>query len=272
MIQNLIASLRTKRKDNQMRTFKTLEELIEFASDQENSETLANGEIALKDWCEDFKALRKYLKEYGQTTSSKEAWESQKEELTQRVAELTEQLDSAHDELAGLKEITSGDDKEMLQRLNASIIALKTKNMLLEKRVAVIPDLQRKIDEWNSSRIVEEAKRAAAHYKVPQNIIDDPDFETIVTSDLTIDDAGNVFVKGDYLQSAYDYIATKQTDRPHWKPIPHGDSGDNGRVSDELAAIASLYAQGGSSGKRTQPISRDDRLSDELAAIAALFG
>jgi len=83
---------------------------------------------------------------------------------------------------------------------------------------------------------------------------------------------GNVFVKGDYLQSAYDYIAAKQRSRPHWMPSPNGDSGDNGKVSDELAAIASLFSSGGSSGKHTRPVSGGARVSDEMAAIAALFG
>ena len=171
-----------------MRTFRTLEELIEFVCDQENIETLDNGEVTVKDWSEDFKALQRYWKEYGQTTSDKKAWDIQKEELAQKVAELTEKLDSAHDELARLKEINCGDGKEMLQRLNADIAAIKAKNGLLEKQVATIPDLKKKVDEWNSSRIVAVAKKAAAHYKVPQNIIDDPDFEKVVVYDLTIDD------------------------------------------------------------------------------------
>jgi len=185
--------------------------------------------------------------------------------MTQRVAELTVQLDSAHDELARLKEIHSGDGTEMLQRLNAEIIALKAKNVLLEKQVATIPDLKRQIDAWNSSRIVEAAKQAAACLQVPQNIIDDPDFEMIVVGDLTIDEIGNVFVKGD-CSSVHDYIAAKQKDRPHWQPIPNGDS----QVHDEQTAIASLFSPGGSSGKRFQPIGHA-MLSDEQAAIAALF-
>ena len=141
-----------------MRTFRTLEELIEFVSKSENIDTLDNGEVTIKDWNEDAKVLKQYWKNYGQATSDKKAWESQKAEMTQRVAELTVQLDSAHDELARLKEIHSGNGTEMLQRLNAEIIALKAKNVLLEKQVAVIPDLKRQIDKWNSSRIVEAAR------------------------------------------------------------------------------------------------------------------
>ena len=255
-----------------MRTFKTLEELIEFVSDQENIETLDNGEITLKDWNKDFAALKKYLKEYGQATSDKKAWESQKEEFSQRVAELAEQLDSARDELAGLQAINSGDDKEMLQRLNADIVAIKAQNRLLETQVATIPDLKSKVEEWNFARIADAAKKAAANLRVPQNIIDDPDFAKVTVADLDIDDSGNVFVKGNYLQSVHDYIAAKQKCRPHWMPTPNGHSGENGNVSDELAAIASLFSQGRSSGKHTRPISGGARVSDEVAAIAALFG
>ena len=255
-----------------MRTFKTLEELIEFVSDQENIETLDNGEITLKDWSDDFRALQKYWKDYGQATSDKKAWESQKEELTKRVAELTEQLDSAHDELVGLQAINSGDDKEMLRRLNADIVVVKAKNLLLEKQVATIPDLKRKVDEWNSSRIADAAKKAATNLGVPQNIIDDPYFAKVVVSDLDIDDMGNVFVKGDYPQSVYDYIAAMQKDRIHWMPVSQGDSGDNEKVFDQQATIASLFAQDESRGKYTRPISEHTGMTDEQATIAALFG
>ena len=255
-----------------MRTFKTLEELIEFVSDQENIETLDNSEITLKDWNEDFKALQKYWKDYGQATSDKKAWDSQKEELTQRVAGLTEQLDSTRDELAGLKEINSGNDKEMLQKLNTDIVVIKAKNLLLEKQVATIPDLKKKVDEWKSSRIADAAKKAATNLGVPQNIIDDPYFEKVVVSDLDIDDMENVFVKGDYPQSVYDYIATMQRDRTHWMPVSQGDSGNNRKVSDQQAAIARLFAQDESRGKHTRPISEYTGMTDEQAAIAALFG
>jgi hypothetical protein len=254
-----------------MKTFGTIDELIEFVSNQENIETLRNGEITLKDWSEDFKALRKYCKEYGQETNAKKAWMSQKEEWTKKIAELTEQLSSANDELMGLREIHLGDDKENLQRLNAENIAAKLKIKHLEKQVAMIPDLQRKIDTWNSSRIVEAAKKAAAHYNVPQNIIDDPDFEWIVTNDLAIDDMGNVYVKGAYLQNEYEYIVAKQKDRTHWKPLPKRESKEGGVFPDEEAAIASLFSESGS-GKKMHQTSRDYLMSDEEAAIAALFG
>jgi hypothetical protein len=255
-----------------MQTFKTLEELIEFVSDQKNIKTLDNGEVTIKEWNEDAEALRKYWRQYGQTTSDRKAWDSQKQELIHRVVELTEQLDSARDELAGLKEIHGGDDKEILQKLNAEIAVIKAKNIFLEKQVATIPDMKKQVEEWNLSRIVEAAKRAAVSYKVPENIITDPAFETIVAADLTIDDMGNVFVKGDSLQSVHDYIAVKQRDRPHWKPLLNDELSNDGKVSDDLDAIASLYSQSGSSGRHTQPINRDYTVSDELAAVAALFG
>ena len=255
-----------------MRTFKTFEELIEFVGDQENIETLDNGEITLKDWNKDFTALKKYLKDYGQATSDKKAWESQKEELSQEVTELTAQLNSARDELVGLQTINCGDDKELFQRLNAEIAAIKGRNANLEKQVATIPDLKRKVDEWNSSRIVDAAKKAAANFRVPQNIIDDPDFAKVAVSDLDVDDSGNVFVKGNYLQSEHDYIAAKQRDRPHWMPTPNGDSGDNGKVSDDQATVAGLFSQGESSSKHTRPIRGYAVVSDDIAAIAALFG
>jgi len=162
-------------------------------------------------------------------------------------------------------------DKEMLQKLNAEVVAVKAENVRLKKQVATIPDLKKKIEEWNSSRITDAAKKAAACCRVPQNIIDDPDFESIVISDLDVDDIGNVFVKGDYLRSAHEYIVAKQRVRPHWQPRSNSDSSNNGMVSDDLAAIAGLYAQRESSRKHTPSTGRDDRMSDEQAAIAALF-
>jgi hypothetical protein len=259
-----------------MKIFKTLAELMGYISQPENIEVLANGEVVIRGWNEDAQALAKLKKDQSEATSDRKLLQDKIEEFTTKVMELTEQLNSTRDELAGLKEINCGDDKVMLQRLNASIIALKTKNAVLEKQVATIPDLQRKVDEWNSARILEAAKKVAAQYKVPQNIIDDPDFETIVLSDLDIDDMGNVFAKGDYLQSVHDYIVAKQKVRPHWKPNTGGDSGDRGMASDRLAPIVALFEmslpKGGARNQRVRQPSGDDRVSDEQAAIAALFG
>ena len=158
--------------------------------------------------------------------------------------------------------------KEMLQKLNADIVAVKAKNVLLERQVATIPDLKRKVNEWNSSRILETVKKAAIQRKVPQNIIDDPIFfEKVVVNEFIIDEAGNIFTKGEYPQTVDDYIASSQKDRPHWQPLP-----SDSNVLDELAAIASLFSQDGSCRKHTQSTSRGALMSDEEAAIAALFG
>jgi len=250
-----------------MKSFKSIEEIIAFVSDHENIETLDNGEVTLKDWNEDAKALKKYWKQHGQTTNDKKERDNQMEELSQRVGKLTEQLDSAYDELAGLKAIHSGDDKEMLQRLNTDLVAIKAKNVLLERQVATIPDLKRKVDEWNAARILEAVKKAAVARKVPQNIIDDPIFfEKAIVDEFTIDDLGNIFTKGDYPQTVDNFIIAMQRDRPHWQPLP-----SDSNVSDELAAIASLFSQSGSSGKHAQPVSGCARMTDEQSAIAALF-
>jgi hypothetical protein len=65
-----------------MKTFKTFEEIIEFVKDKENIETLENGEVTLKDWIEDHRALEKYKKDYGLATNEKKTLHSKKEELT----------------------------------------------------------------------------------------------------------------------------------------------------------------------------------------------
>ena len=52
-VLNLIASWRTLQAGGAMyKTFKTVEELIEFVNDQENIKTLDSGEVTLKDWIE----------------------------------------------------------------------------------------------------------------------------------------------------------------------------------------------------------------------------
>jgi len=244
-----------------MKTFKTIEELIEFVSNQDNIEKLENDEITLKDWHDDVKALEKSKKDHGQSTTVQKTLRGQKEELTKKVDELTKQLDSANNELAGLKEVHTGGDKDSLQKLIKEKSELLTKhnaveaeNRDLRKQVATIPDLEKQIDAYkeasNRSRILEAAKKAAVARKVPQNIIDDPDFETIVVSAFNIYDMGNIFTKGDSPQSVDNYIAAKQKDRPHWMPI----------------------SQGGSGNDPMRPMSEGGTISDDLAAVAALFG
>jgi hypothetical protein len=278
MILNLIAMVRAKQEDISMKTFKTIEDLVGFVNNPENIETLNNGEITLKDWSEDFRALKKYWKEREQTASDRKAWESQREEFSRRTAEIQERLDSSLDELTRIKEIHSGDDKEVNLRLNADLTTAKSKILLLEKENAKIPGLQKKVDEWNASRILEAVKRAAVARKVPQYVIDDPIFfEQVVVDDFTIDDMGNIYTKGDSPLTVDAYIATKQKDRPHWMPRPQvGDSvrpaGGSGMLSDDEAAIASLFRSGVSSTTYSEPRRGYAHLSDDEAAIAALFG
>ena len=251
-----------------MRTFISHEELIEFVSNPENVETLDNGEVVVREWNEESKALRKYWKNYNQDASDKSEWKSQRDSMTERVAELTEQLDLARDELAGLKEILDGDEKEMLRKLNAEIILIRGKNMRLEKQVATIPILQKKIDECNASRILEAVKKGAMARGVPRNIIDDTLFQKAVVDEFTIDDIGNIVTKADCTQTVDDYIVAMQKDRPHWQPVPNGGT----NVSDDLAAVAGLFESNVTSVKYTRPMNRDDRQPDDLKAIAALFG
>jgi ribosome-binding ATPase YchF (GTP1/OBG family) len=244
-----------------MKTFKSLEELIEFVGNQENIETLESGEVILKEWNEDAKALEKFKKEHGAATTDQKALRSQKDELAKKVTELTEQLDSVNNELTGLKEVHSGSDKEALQKLIKEKSDLLTKQNVaeskirdLEKQVSLIPDLEKQVESYkaasNRSRIFDAVKKAAVARKVPQNIIDDPDFEEIAVNAFIIDDMGNIFTKGDSPQSVDSYILAKQKDRPHWMPVSQGGSGSDpirpmsggGTVSDELAAIASLFS------------------------------
>jgi len=244
-----------------MKTFKTIEELIEFVSDKENIATLESGEITLKEWVELGKSVEKYKKDQGQSANDKKALRTQAEELTKKVAELNGQLDSVNNELAGLKEVHTGGDKEALQKLNKEKSDLLAKQNAaefrireLEKQNAEIPDLQKRIESYkeasNRSRIVAAAKKAAAARKVPQYIIDDRDFERIVADDFTIDEAGNIFSKEDSPQSMENYIAARQKDKPHWMPV----------------------SQSGSGGEQMRPMSEGGMISDDLAAVAALFG
>jgi hypothetical protein len=262
-----------------MRSFQTIRELIEFVSDGENVVTLDNGEVTLTDWHKDAKALEQYVKNYRLVVNDQNEWESQRAELTQRVAELTEQLASANDELAGLKEFYIGsdsDDKKIIQRLNAAYTAAKCRIKHLEARVSVIPDLEKKVDEFNRSRIVEAVKKAAGLLNVPQNIIDDSDIMKIVVSDLTIDDWGNVVVKDDCTQTVFEFIAARQRVRPHWQPNgsvvpPMQSMSEYGAQSDGAAAIASLFSDSGSSFPSIRPANDYGARSDAEKAIAALF-
>ena len=46
------------------KTFKTVEEIIEFVSNKENIETLDSGEVTLKDWIELGTLAEKFKKDY----------------------------------------------------------------------------------------------------------------------------------------------------------------------------------------------------------------
>ena len=56
-----------------MKTFKSVEEIIEFIKDSENIEKLDNGEVTLKDWIELNNSAEKYKKDYGLATNDKKA-------------------------------------------------------------------------------------------------------------------------------------------------------------------------------------------------------
>jgi hypothetical protein len=170
-------------------------------------------------------------------------------------------LDSVNNELAGLKEVHTGGEKEALQKLNKEKSELLAKHNTaeskirdLEKQISEIPELQKRIESYkeasNRSRILEAVKKAAVQRKVPQHIMDDDYFERVVVEDFTVDEAGNIFSKGDSPQSVDNYIAAKQKDKPHWMPV----------------------SQGGSGGEQMRPISEGGTVSDDLVAVAALFG
>ena len=241
-----------------MKIFKTIEEIIEFVSDKENIETRDTGELTLKEWSEESRALEKYKKDYGQATNERKAWRGQKEELSKKVTELTEQLNSVNNELSGLKEVQTGGDKDALQKLIKEKSELLTKNNAVEAEnrdlKTLIPELEKKVESYkaasNRSRILDAVKKAAIARKVPQNIIDDPDFfEKVVVNEFIVDDMGNIFTKGDDPQSVDNYIVAKQKDRAHWMPTSQGGTGNDpmrpvsggGTVSDDIAAIAALF-------------------------------
>ena len=242
-----------------MKTFKTVEELIEFVSDKANIETLDSGEVTLKDWIELGNSAEKFKKDHGLALKDKETLKRQKEEANKKVAELTEQLETTKTELAGLQDIHASGDKEALQKLNkeksewiAKFNAEVSKNKALEQQVAVIPDLEKKVEGFqiasNYARIVDAVKKAAVQRKVPQHIVDDPDFERIVRDDFTIDETGNIFSKGDSPQSVDNYIAAKQKEKIHWNPVSAGGTGgdqmksisEGGMIADDQAAIMTL--------------------------------
>ena len=240
-----------------MKIFKTFEELMDYVSNKENLEILESGEVLLKEWDEDAKALEKFKKDHGLATNEKKSLKSKNEELTTQNTELTNQLNSLKSEITGLKEVHKSGDKDAVQKLIQEKSELATKNSSLETEnrdlKALIPDLEQKVESYktasNRSRILDAARKAAVTRKVPQNIIDDPDFETIVVNAFAVDEMGNILTKGDDPQTVDSYIAAKQKDRTHWMPQSQGGTGNDpiratsgdGMVSDELSAIAALF-------------------------------
>jgi len=244
-----------------MKSFKTVEELIAYFSDEANIATLDSGEFTLKDWFDLSNSEGKYKKNYDLALKDKRTLQSQKGELEKQVAELTEQLDSTNSELAGLKEVHQSGDKEAIQKLNkekseliAKVNASESKLRDVEKQIAQIPELEKQIDGYktasNRSRILDAVRKAAVLRKVPQHIIEDTDFERIVVDDFIIDETGHIFTKGESPQSVDNYIAAKQKEKPHWTPPSQGGAGaeqgksmsDGGTIPDEHMAIMGLLA------------------------------
>jgi len=241
--------------------FKSIDELLEFVKDTENIETFESGEVTLKDWIDLGTSAEKYKKDHKLALDDKRKLQGKIEEGTKKTAELTEQLDSANNELAGLKELLGGDGKEALQKLNKEKSDLlgkyntaEAKIRDLEKQVTQIPELEKQVEGYktasNRSQILDAVKKAAAQRKVPQHIIDDPHFARVVTEDFAIDETGNIFTKGDSPQSVDNYIAEQQKDKPHWMPTSQGGAigeslkpnGGSGAVSDDEAVLAAYFA------------------------------
>jgi len=240
--------------------FKSVDELIAYISDEANIETLDSGEVTLKDWLELGNSAGKYKKDYDLALKDKRTLQSQKGELTKQVAELTEQLDTVNTELAGLKDVHTGGDKEAIQKLNkekaeliAKFNASETKLREFEKQIATIPELEKQVEGYkaasNRSRILDAVRKAAVQHKVPQHIIDDADIMRIVADDFAIDEDGGIFTTGDTPQSVDNYIAAKQKDKPHWNPVSMGGAGadtmksvsEGGAIADDHAAIMKAF-------------------------------
>ena len=209
------------------KTFKTVEDSIEYLKD--NIETLDDGEVTFKDWFELGNLVEKYKKDYGLATKDKQSLRKKQEEADKKVAELTEQLELANDELTSLKESQGGNDKEALQKAikekSEAIVqrnALETKVKELEKNQSRIPELEKQVADFqtaqNRSIILEAVKKAMAKCKVPQSIIDDPDITRNVVA-FAIDETGNILTTGENQQTVENHIIAKQKEKPHWSAV-----------------------------------------------------
>jgi vacuolar-type H+-ATPase subunit I/STV1 len=227
-----------------MKTFKTVEELIEFINDPSNIEALDNGEVTLKAWIELDAAATKHKSDYKRASDDKKPLLKKNEEANKQIAELTEQLEAVNTELTGLKEVHSGNDKEALQKLVKENSDLKVQNNAKDSKIRELEkdqprkaELEKQVEALqtanNRSRIIAEARKEAAHLNVPQYIIDDADyFERMVVDDFTIDEVGGIFTKGDNPQSMANYMATKQKEKQHWNPTSEGAGIDSMTTTD----------------------------------------
>jgi hypothetical protein len=240
------------------KTFKTVEEIIEYLKDANNIETLDSGEVTLKDWIEIDTLAEKYKKDYGLATKDKMSLRKKQEEAEKKAAEIAEQLELVNGELTSLKEAQGGNDKEALQKaIKEKSEAIVQKNSLevkireLEKSQTRIPELEKEVAEYkaasNRSTILEVVKKAMSKNKVPSHIIDDTDIQRVLVDDFTIDEAGNILTKGETPQSVENYITAKQKEKPHWTAPTVGAGSetmkpirDGGMMADEQADIAAL--------------------------------
>ena len=65
---------------------------MDYVGNQENVEVLESGEVILKEWNEDAKALEKLKKDHGSAMSDRKSLKTKNEELSKKVTELTEQF------------------------------------------------------------------------------------------------------------------------------------------------------------------------------------
>ena len=240
------------------KSFKTVEDIIEYLKDSDNIETLDNGEVTLKDWVELGNSLEKSKRDHKFSQNDTKTWRKKQEEADKKVAELTEQLDLVNNELTSLKESQSGTDKEALQKAikekSEAVIqrnALEAKVKELEKNQTRIPELEKQVADFqtaqNRSIILEAVKKAMAKCKVPQSIIDDPDITRSVVDAFAIDETGNILTTGENQQTVENHIIAKQKEKPHWSAttVPAGGEtlkgiSEGGTMADGHAAIMSL--------------------------------
>ena len=169
MLLNLIAVGERNIASGVMKSFKTIDELVEFVKDDTNIEKLENGDVTLKDWFDLGNLVEKSKKEYTLATNEKKALRKKHEDAEIQIAKLTEQLDTVNNELTGLKSVQPGGEKEELQKLNkeksewiAKYNASESKIKDLEKQVLLIPDLERQVEgykEASNRAIILEAVR-----------------------------------------------------------------------------------------------------------------